>query len=206
MINLTIGKKDYSLAESYDELNLGKFIELTKILENKDKEESDLRFSLKLIAALIGCEVDILYQLSISDMNLLINEVGWVSENPKQKNTKKITIEGNHYGFLNLNGITTGEMISIESFQKNVNDNKENLHFVMAILFRKIEGGSVLPLEDDFEKIKERAELFKEKMMIGEVYGPLINFTTGGTGSTMKSSGPSLVLKIQRKNQSSSKK
>jgi len=206
MINLTIGKQEYNLPESYDELNLGKFIELTKILEAKDKEESDLKFSLKLIAALIGCGVDTLYQLSISDMNLLVNEVSWVSENPKQKNTKKITIDGVHYGFINLNGITTGEMISIESFQKNVTDNKDNLHFVMAILFRKIEGGSVLPLEDDFEKIKERADLFKEKMMVGEVYGPLINFTTGGTGSIMKSSAPSLVLKIQKRKASSSKK
>lgn len=206
MIDLEIGKVKYELPESYDELSLGKFIELSKVLDNKNDSKSDLRFSLEILSKLIGCDIAVLYLLSVSDMNILVDEISWVNNNPTKKTKKNITIDGNDYGFVSLNGITTGEMISIESFQQNLTDNRDNLHFVMAILFRPIEDGKVVKLEDDFDVIRSRAEMFKEKMMIGEVYGPLINFMNGGTKSSMKTSVLSSTLKIKKRKVSSLKK
>ena len=197
MIKLTIGEQEYDLPENYDELSLGKFITLSKILEDK-KNDSDFKFSLNLISTIIGCEIDTLYGLNLNDMNTLIKEVNWITQTPLKKKTKKIIVEGVEYGFLDLNGITTGEMISVESFNTNLKDNKDNIHLVLSILFRPIVNGKITPLESDYNVILERAELFKNKMMIGEVYGPLINFMNGGTGSTIKNLAPSSALKMRK--------
>jgi len=206
MIDLTIGKEKYELPENYDELSLGRFIELSKVLDNQKEYKSDLRFSLEILSKLIGCDSSLLYDLSIDDVALLSEEIKWINENPKKVNNKKVKIDGKEYIAVNTSNITTGEMISIESFQQNITDNRDNLHYVMSILFRPILNGKPAPLEDDFEVIKERAELFKEKMMIGEVYGPLMGFTSGVNGSSSKSSGRSSILKSKKRKVSSGKK
>ena len=206
MIDLTIGKENFELPESYDELSLGRFIELSKVLDKQKEYKSDLRFSLEVLSKLIGCEVSLLYELSIDDVSLLSEEIKWINENPKRTKNNKVVIDDKEYLAVSTNKITTGEMISIESFQQNITDNRDNLHYVMAILFRPVVDGKVCPLEDDFDIITERAELFKEKMMIGEVYGPLMGFTSGASGYSSRSSVRSSILKIKKRKVNSGKK
>jgi len=132
MIDLTIGKENFELPESYDELSLGRFIELSKVLDKQKEYKSDLRFSLEVLSKLIGCEVSLLYELSIDDVSLLSEEIKWINENPKRTKNNKVVIDDKEYLAVSTNKITTGEMISIESFQQNITDNRDNLHYVMA--------------------------------------------------------------------------
>jgi len=54
--------------------------------------------------------------------------------------------------------------------------------------------------------INDRANLFREKLMIEEVYGAVVFFSNGDKRPSTKTSGRTSSLKIIRKNQVSSSK
>lgn len=198
MIKITIENKKYEMPSGYSELTLGKFMEITSIIEKQNEYTSPTKYTIDLLSKTMDCPTETLLQLDMDDLSTLLKELEWLKKTPKKKRTTKFKIDGTQYGLIQNKKITTGEMISIESFHKNDIHNNSNIHLIMAILFRPIQDGKIIPLEDDYEAVLERANLFKEKLIIEEVYGCLVNFTNGGRGSTTKSSAASSNLKIER--------
>jgi hypothetical protein len=190
-----------NIPENYSEMNIEQLMNVAMI---KEKANIDL---IDIISALIGTDRSVLENMYIDDVTFLLEEFNWLASEPEKVINKSIEIEGKTYIAKENYKLTWGEQISIESFLKNEVSNISNFHLVLAILYRP---GTIIddiykqnPLEDDMEVVLNRAELFKKKMMVTDVYGVIDFFSNGGKGYTTKNMPRSSTLKIVKRNQSS---
>ncbi len=208
MVDIQIGEKLYKdIPENYDELNLRKFIELSKFFEESKQlqKEKPTQYSVKLLNIILSAPIKEIYKLNTSDFTQLVEFFEWLGKMPKKSKRKTVKIDGKEYKFLNYNDITTGEHISIETVNNGANNRWDVLHVVYAVLCRPVKGKKkeIIDLEEKWSLVEDRAELFLDKMMIGEVYGNLVNFTNGAEKFT-KTSQASSTLTIKRKKKASS--
>ena len=174
-----------NIPESYHEMSLGQFMEISQI--NLSDFTSKTEWTVKMIATLIGCPQKYLLQLTIGDLSLLMEEFAWISVLPEIKDLTALTIDGVKYVTKSQTQLTTGEWISVEQFLKNDISNEENFHIILAILLREAdEKNEIKPLENNFDLILKRANLFKNKVMITECYGMIKSFSNGAKKSTLK--------------------
>ena len=161
-------------ATNFSQINLSDFTSKTE-------------WTVKMIATLIGCPQKYLLQLTIGDLSLLMEEFAWISVLPEIKDLTALTIDGVKYVTKSQTQLTTGEWISVEQFLKNDISNEENFHIILAILLREAdEKNEIKPLENNFDLILKRANLFKNKVMITECYGMIKSFSNGAKKSTLK--------------------
>lgn len=211
MVDIEINGKTYKdIPESYSDLNLREFINLSKFM-NKNKELSDkepTKYSVLLLENFIGAPKEDIYKLNTSHFSELVDFFGWLGKMPKESKAKFIKIDGKEYMFKNLSDMTAGEQISIETVKTSNEDELDILHIIFAIICRPVvkEGRKkvIQDLEDSFDDIKKRGELFLDKMIIEEAYGPLQNFTGGVTKSSTKTTQGSSSLIIKRRKKASS--
>jgi len=186
------------IPESYDDLKLGKFMEIMKIQQKEKTYDNQLSFAVDILSTLIGCDSKYLLQLTLDDINEISNEFEWVKEPPEKKSLKFLEIDGRIYSPRKNAQLTAGEQISIEMFLDKDLNNSDNFHLVLSILLRpsvkKIneftgeEFYDIQPLESDVDLIMERANLFKGKINIGDVFGLISFFSTGVNSSSSKNS------------------
>jgi hypothetical protein len=198
MMNIIFDGVEYTdVAEGYSELSLGKFMEVSDI--NQDDYKSPTDWTVHLIATLIGCPTDSLYELPFMDLQTLLEHFRWITKLPEKKTNKEIFIDDVKYVVKPNTQMTTGEWISVEAFLTDELKNDKNFHLVLAIMLRPEIDGKIKPLEDNFEDILERANLFKKKMMIEECYGLIQDFSSGARKSTLKITKASSTLKELKK-------
>ena len=92
-----------------------------------------------------------------------------------------ITIDEVEYSPINVETMSAGEFISLEVFQNGA-DAEENFHYVASILIRPVVDGKIEKLKD-MADIQKRADLFKEKLMVG-LYWPIVQSFFVGAGSS----------------------
>lgn len=211
MMTIKFGTEEFhDIPECYEETNLGRFMEVMK-LQNKESEfKSKSLFTAHLIATIIGCEVEYILELDSNEIGQLAKAFSWLSKTPPVKKINKLELDGIVYGLKENMTLKVGEQVSIETFLQKDLSNTDSFHIVMAILLRPmIEKKDVYtgktkqdlkPLEDNFNEVLERAELFKNKLMISDIYGALSNFSNGVKKSSTKTSVASSRLKIVRGN------
>lgn len=212
-MTITFGTETFdNIPESYEETNLGRFIEVMKLQKKESEYTSKTLFTAELLATIIGCEVEYILELDTDEVSQLAEAFNWLSKNPEEKSIETLEIDGVVYAIKKNANLKLGEQVSIETFLQNDLTNVENFHLVMAILLRpaiqkedvytKELKWQLKPLEDDFNLIVERANMFKEKLMINDIYGTLTAFSDGVKNSSTKTSVASSRLKIVRRNQS----
>lgn len=213
-MKITFGKETFdNIPESYDETNLGKFIEVMKLQQRESEYKSKALFTAELLATIIGCDVEYILELDNNEISELADAFSWLSNKPEEKQLEIINIDGVNYAIRKNTNLKLGEQVSIETFLKSDLSNVENFHLVMAILLRpaiekediytKEVNWQLKPLEDDYTLIVDRANMFKEKLMISDIYGTLTAFSAGVKNSFTKTSEASSRLKIVRKSQNS---
>jgi hypothetical protein len=213
MMTIQFGTEKFEkIPESYNETNLGKFIEVMKLQQKESEYKSKALFTAELLATIIGCEVEFILELNNDEIGDLADAFNWLSDKPEEKQIETIDIDGVVYVIKKNSTLNLGEQVSIETFLKSDLSNVENFHLVMAILLRpaiqkediytKEVVWQLKPLEDDFSLIIDRANMFKEKLMISDIYGTLTAFSVGVKNSSTKTSVASSRLKIVRGNQS----
>jgi|694.fasta_scaffold64236_3 hypothetical protein len=213
MMTITFGTDTFdNIPESYDETNLGRFIEVMKLQKKESEYTSKTLFTADLLASIIGCEVEYILELDTDEVSQLAEAFSWLSKNPEEKSIETLEIDGVVYAIKKNANLKLGEQVSIETFLQSDLTNVENFHLVMAILLRpaiqkedvytKELKWQLKPLEDDFNLIVDRANMFKQKLMINDIYGTLTAFSIGVKNSSMKTSEASSHLKIVRRNQS----
>lgn len=214
MMTITFGTETFdNIPESYDETNLGRFIEVMKLQKKESEYTSKTLFTAELLATIIGCEVEYILELDSDELGELAEAFSWLSTNPNMKEINHLDIDGVTYVLKKNTKLTLGEQVSIETFLQNDLSNVENFHLVMAILLRpgfqkedpytKELVWHQKPLEDDYEEVVKRAEMFKIRLMISEIYGTLTAFSAGVKNSSTKISQGSSHLKIVRRSQNS---
>ena len=179
MIKIEIEDKVFNFPENWDEVSLEKLMKLNTA--QKSKWSSDIKMSSKIINILSDIPTDIILDLSLEDFTQLVNLITWIDKLPTKK-VDHIMIDDMKYIPVDLTNITTGEFISLEVFNKENSD--DNLHFISAILIRPEVNGSIEKLKDMID-IQQRAVLFKEKLMVGDLWPIVDGFFNGAALSSL---------------------
>lgn len=174
-VNINKGKtkKTYNLITSWDDVTLEKWQKLLSIKGKNTKKDIDM------IKILSDIPDDLLNNLDLIDIVEILKLLTDLQKIPTNKMVRKTyDIDGVKYGFHpNLEKLTLGEYIDIETLiGKGVS---ENLHYIMAILFRPVISKSKHSYtieaynESSFE---DRAQIFKSKMRPIQVQSALVFF------------------------------
>lgn len=166
------------IPEDLNEISLGQMMELNRL----DKEDVDQVTKAKNIIKLLVDNVDDsnIDSIKMADLLVMYRKLCDMT-NVQTQLIKRVSIEGKKYGFNpDLNNISTGEFMDIDSYCKDLDN---NLEFVMAILYREIveEAAGKYYIKPYEANILERAKLFKEKMPASVAQSCIIFFYNLGS-------------------------
>ncbi len=181
MIKIQIDEKEFLLPSNWNEVSLDCLMKLNNIKEKTFT--SDVEQSVAVIESISDMTEDVILDLPVNDLKTISDLFNWVAILPNDVTTQDfIMIDDVKYIPVNIQSISSGEFISLEVFQKG--DVNNSLHLIAAILIRPEVDGKIEKLKDMFD-IQKRAELFKEKLMVGD-YWPLVqSFFYGAASSSL---------------------
>lgn len=180
MIKIEIDEKEFHLPSNWSEVNLDCLMKLNNV-KNKTFS-SDIEQSVAIIESISDMTEEIVLDLPVSDLTTISNLFDWVAVLPNDVATQNfIMIDDVKYIPVNIQTISSGEFISLEVFQKG--DVNNSLHLIAAILIRPEVDGVIEKLKDIFD-IQKRAELFKEKLMVGDYWPIVQSFFYGAASSS----------------------
>ena len=148
------------IPNEWSDITIGIYQEYVKIQESKASEKNKV---IRSLALLCNTSPFVVKKMAYTDLLEIMNIIkGMIDTEPKEEDFVKVfTFSDIEFGFVpNLNKLTTGEYIDLESYCKNP---IENLHIIMSILYRKVTNKvndryAIEPYNPD--EFKE--ELFKE--------------------------------------------
>jgi len=119
----------------WSDITIGIYQEYVKIQESKASEKNKV---IRSLALLCNTSPFVVKKMAYTDLLDIMNIIkGMIDTEPKEEDFVKVfTFSDIEFGFVpNLNKLTTGEYIDLESYCKNP---IENLHIIMSILYRKV--------------------------------------------------------------------
>jgi hypothetical protein len=180
MIKIEIEEVVFNLPSDWSDVSLSGLMKLNRL--QKQDFKSSVEQTTSLLVAMTDITEDVILSLPIDDFKQLSEMLGWASIMPSEENPQSvITIEGVEYSPINIQTMSAGEFISLEVFQ-NTENPEENFHYVAAILIRPVVDGKIEKLKDMLD-IEKRANIFKEKLMVG-LYWPIVQSFFVGAGSS----------------------
>lgn len=181
MIKIEIDEKEFHLPSNWSEVSLDCLMKLNNV-KNRTFS-SDVEQSIAIIESVSDMTEEIILDLPINDLRTISDLFDWVAILPNDIATSNfIMIEDVKYVPVNIETLSSGEFISLEVFQKG--DVNNNLHLIAAILIRPEVDGKIEKLKDIFD-IQKRAELFKEKLMVGDYWPIVQSFFYGAASSSL---------------------
>jgi hypothetical protein len=124
-----------TIPNEWSDITIGVYQEYVKIQESKASEKNKV---IRSLALLCNTSPFVVKKMAYTDLLDIMNIIkGMIDTEPKEEDFKKLfTFSDIEFGFVpNLNKLTTGEYIDLESYCKNP---IENLHIIMSILYRKV--------------------------------------------------------------------
>lgn len=191
-----LDKKFMDIPEGYDEMKIGHYMEILSIIEKKDEYKNEFDFSLDILSKLIGCDRKILLKLNRDEIYELTECFLYLKETPTKKTFIEFTMDGVKYGLTKF-PLLVEEEISIETILTQGKKESDILHLLIAILIRPIENDKVIEL-DEWEDLQKRAELFKNRLYLEDVYGAVMVFTDGVKKSFSGNTAPFSRLNIKK--------
>jgi len=193
MITLTINETEFNIANSYEELSLGQYIDIVKIGESKiqlDSNASDIK-----VIALLSDKPELLekelYNLNLEDFKELLTHFTWVNDTSVLEDFKsmepkeKIIVEDKEYTIItNYNKLSLGEIVSFETILKQENSDLHRLDTAFGLLLRPIEDNKMIKFTQEvFDSIID----IKYRVKMVDIYASLAFFLAGEKTSTIKS-------------------
>jgi len=123
------------IPNEWSDITIGIYQEYVKIQESKASEKNKV---IRSLALLCNTSPFVVKKMAYTDLLEIMNIIkGMIDTEPKEEDFVKVfTFSDIEFGFVpNLNKLTTGEYIDLESYCKNP---IENLHIIMSILYRKV--------------------------------------------------------------------
>lgn len=179
MIKIQIDENEYLMPENWDEISLEKLMKLNSA--QKTEWANDIEMSANIINILSDIPTDMVLDIPLEEFTQLAGLITWIDKLPIKK-VDHIMIDDIKYIPVDLTKLTAGEFISLEVFNKESAD--DNLHFIAAILIRPEVNGRVEKLKDMID-IQQRAVLFKEKLMVGDLWPIVDGFFNGAALSSL---------------------
>ena len=124
-----------TIPNEWSDITIGVYQEYIKIQESKASEKNKVISSLALLC---NTRPLVVKKMAYTDLLDIMNIIkGMIDTEPNKEDFVKVfTFSEIEFGFVpNLNKLTTGEYIDLESYCKNP---IENLHIIMSILYRKV--------------------------------------------------------------------
>ena len=124
-----------TIPNEWSDITIGVYQEYIKIQESKASEKNKV---IRSLALLCNTSPFVVKKMAYTDLLEIMNIIkGMIDTEPKEEDFVKVfTFSDIEFGFVpNLNKLTTGEYIDLESYCKNP---IENLHIIMSILYRKV--------------------------------------------------------------------
>ena len=124
-----------TIPNEWSDITIGIYQEYVKIQESKASEKNKV---IRSLALLCNTSPFVVKKMAYTDLLDIMNIIKvMIAAEPKKEDFKKMfTFSEIEFGFVpNLNKLTTGEYIDLESYCKNP---IENLHIIMSILYRKV--------------------------------------------------------------------
>ena len=165
--------KNYNIVDSWEDVTLEKFMQLTM-----DEDVSKTKEVEQTIALLSDLPQTLIKELSLRDVTNIFEKLAELQVQENEMLTTTLTIDGVEYGMHpDLSEITLGEYADIETYVKM--GLQKHLPEIMAILFRPIveREGDVYTIEAYNGDIKIRAEKMKQ-MNAEQVQQVLVFFWT----------------------------
>jgi len=183
MVKVEIKDETFFVPTSWDEVTLGKLLKLNEL---KDKNyTSSIDQTAEVVEIMSDIPTSLSLELSLEDFKTLSSLLEWCSEMPHQdQDIKEIYIDEVKYVPVDVTVMSAGEFISLEVFQKEKEADK-NIHLLASILIRPEIDGDIEKLMD-MKNIQERANLFRDKMTVGQYWPIFNNFFSGAVSSSLK--------------------
>ena len=198
-VKLLNGKKTlrFNIPKTWNDLNLGRYIRTMKVLRSEEKVSE-----LEKVIRILNCITDIpkkdLYGLDVKSVGKLgAHLTGFLESVPDDELKHFIEVEGVEYGFHpKLVDMTLGEFVDLETFVENLED---NLHNILSILYRPVTAKKDDKYRiEDYKPDRERAELFKKHLTVGDFNGASVFFYDLGRQLSINSK-KSLIKKKKNK-------
>jgi hypothetical protein len=176
MIRIELGEKSYNIASKFDELNIKTYQNLSLI--DADDERKKMVGYLQVLTGLDYKEIE---KIEISQLIILMDKFKFF-DTPEQELVEAVEVDGDVYVFdKNLQDMRFDMFVDLEEITKDKDLIIENLHLIMAILYRpacvKKKKRKLVPEPYDSDTVMDRAEFFKEYMMMDKILGALFFFT-----------------------------
>ena len=166
----------YELPTEWNEVSISQYSKLMKVLDNEDA--SEIEVIIRTLEALIGIESRVLTKAPLKYLKSVYVELAILtSKEPANHLKKVIEIDGVEYGMIpDFNDLTLGEFVDLDNY---LQDSWNNLVKIFAVLYRPIveRKGDKYIIEDyTLKDIKERREIFSDKLSIDTAFGAMIFF------------------------------
>lgn len=193
MITLTINEKDFNIANSYQELSLGQYIDIIKVSESKVQLDSNAA-DIKVISLLSDAPEALekaLWDFDLEDFKELLTHFTWVNDTTVLEDFKahdpkeNIEVEDTNYTIItNYNKLSLGEVVSFETLLKQENSDLHRLDIAFGILLRPVVDGKMVKFTQEiFDSIID----IKYKVKMVDIYAAIAFFLAGEKQSTTKS-------------------
>ena len=163
-----------NLPDNWSQVSISQFMEISSLDKDLDN------YSLMVASILSNVDSEEIRKYNTDSYNRIMSHLSWTNTLPVDGNWKPILeIDGEKYGFINkLSDLSLGEWVDLENYIDNYSN---NIHKVTAILYRPL----ITALNDNFRIVEDydsntmelRAEFFKDKVNIDDVYGSLVFFS-----------------------------
>jgi hypothetical protein len=149
-------KVKLTIPTSLSEIKLKDYVRFMNVVKGSNDTEF---INQKMIECFCGIDLKDVAKISLSDLDGLVEHFNKLFET-KGKFKEKLVINGLKYGFIpNLDKITNGEYMDIDSNISDVN----NYHILMGIMYRRITGEFKHKYEiEDYNPDKIDFEIFKD--------------------------------------------
>ena len=163
----------------WNDITLTQYVDVIK--KAKQVGLRELEKVVHIISILTWISGEDLYRLSTKNISKLGGYVTELLQSlPEDELNHIIEVEGVEYGFhTKLADITMGEWVDIDTYiTEGVED---NLHKIMSVLYRPViaKEGDKYAIEE-YKPDKDRQELFKNKLKVGDFYGVSVFFSELG--------------------------
>jgi len=167
-------KNEILIPQEWNDVTLGEFIKLSTL--DIQNFESEIHYYVEMLRIFGNDNIDDIVEfIKLADISNIVNQMQFIREQPKSLDIKKVTIKGIEYKLMeNMNKITIGEYVSIESMMDNKKLNPISaIPAILSVILRP--EGEVF----NSDLVNTRMELFEKELSIEDVLGMSRFFSTG---------------------------
>ena len=166
----------YELPTNWKEVSISQYSKLMKVLD--DEDISEIERIIRTLESLIGIESRVLTKAPLKYLKEVYGEFTILtSKQPSNYLKKVIEIDGIEYGFIpDFEDLTFGEFADLDNYMQ---DSWSNLDKIFAVLYRPVierKGDKYLIEDYTLKDIKDRRELFSNRLSIDTAFGAMVFF------------------------------